>query len=441
VAEILVHPVDQAGDVIVDIKRQGGGGAQNQCSAQFGLGGGLPGPVDLFRMGLCRGAIAHNHPPLRGKLKAGKAVAFKSRLGEGGKVAVEGFHLRHDHSPESLAEQGRKLLAWYDRHGRDLPWRVKGGRQAAYQVWLSEIMLQQTTVVAVKDYYLKFLSRWPDVFALAAADLDDVLKAWAGLGYYARARNLHACARLVAGQGGAFPSDLAHLMELPGVGPYTAAAIAAIAFDVPVAAVDGNVDRVVSRFHAIETPLPESKPLIRQLAQAHVPAVRAGDFAQAMMDLGATVCTPKSPDCRNCPWADDCAGRAKGLSAVLPYKAAKKKVPTRHAHVYWIENDAGDVLIRQRPMKGLLGGMAEFPSSDWGGEKVEFSAPVPGPWKRVPGLVEHTFTHFHLELTVWRVQKKAPVLNGRFVAVSDLHDQALPSVMRKVAALVLKPRR
>jgi A/G-specific adenine glycosylase len=299
-------------------------------------------------------------------------------------------------------------------------------------------MLQQTTVAAVKDYYLKFITRWPRVEDLAAAPLEDVLKAWAGLGYYARARNLHACARAVAAQGGVFPRDVAGLQSLPGIGPYTAAAIAAIAFDVPVAAVDGNVDRVVSRYFALETPLPAVKPEIRRLAQALVPQERAGDFAQAMMDLGATICTPKSPACGECPWGPDCQARAKGLAAVLPTKAAKKPVPRRHAHVFWIEDGKGAVLVRQRPMKGLLAGMTEFPSSEWSAAKSGFVAPFAADWKRLRGTVEHTFTHFHLELAVWAARRKTPALGGRFVGLDELDGEALPSVMRKVAALAMK---
>ena len=345
--------------------------------------------------------------------------------------------MAHNHT-KTVAEQGRRLLAWYDVNGRDLPWRLKGARQDPYKVWLSEIMLQQTTVAAVKDYYIKFITTWPTVQALAASPLDDVLKAWAGLGYYARARNLHACAREVVALGCVFPKDVAGLLELPGVGPYTAAAIASIAYDIPVAAVDGNVDRVMSRFHAIEAPLPLSKPRIRDLAEAHVPKKRAGDFAQAVMDLGATICTPKSPACGNCPWTDDCIGRAKGLAAILPYKAPKKKVPTRFGHVYWIENGKGAVLVRQRPMKGLLAGMTEFPSSEWNEKKAVFTEPLNLKWKSVAGVVEHTFTHFHLELTILRAQNKSPVLNGRFVSFAELETEALPSVMRKVAAHALK---
>ncbi|MDE2445758.1 MAG: A/G-specific adenine glycosylase [Alphaproteobacteria bacterium] len=340
-----------------------------------------------------------------------------------------------------MAEQGLKpdlskqLLDWYDAHARVLPWREKQGVPPdPYKVWLSEIMLQQTTVAAVKDYYLKFVSFWPRVEDLAAADPEDIMKAWAGLGYYARARNLLACAKAVAAAGGKFPSSLEGLQALPSIGPYTSGAIGAIAFDLPVAAVDGNVERVISRYYAIETPLPASKPEIRDKAQALVPAQRAGDFAQAMMDLGATICTPKSPDCKTCPWTEHCLGRAKGLAASLPLKAKKVKVPTRYGHVFWIENAEGDVLVRKRPAKGLLGGMTEFPSSDWG-VQTEFVAPFRANWRKMPRLVEHTFTHFHLQLAVWRAVAPTAVLDGRFVSRQSLHEEALPSVMRKVAVV------
>ena len=346
-----------------------------------------------------------------------------------------------------MAEQGLsdvlsgKLLVWYDAHARVLPWREKPGVKAdPYRVWLSEIMLQQTTVAAVKDYFIKFIRLWPTVFDLAAAKTEDVMKAWAGLGYYARARNLHACAKAVAVSGGVFPQTLEGLQALPGIGPYTAGAITAIAFDIPVAAVDGNVDRVVSRYYAIEEPLPTSKPEIRKFAQALVPQKRAGDFAQAMMDLGATVCTPKSPSCMICPWTEDCAGRIKGIAALLPVRAAKQKIPTRYGHVYWIENTKGDVLVRKRAAKGLLGGMTEFPSSNWG-EAQKFVAPFEADWKKIAGLVEHTFTHFHLELKIWKTIVNAPVLGGHFVKKKKLATEALPSLMRKVAVIAIKPTR
>ncbi len=338
-----------------------------------------------------------------------------------------------------------RLLAWYDRHGRDLPWRVKGALPDPYRVWLSEIMLQQTTVAAVRDYFRKFISLWPTVADLAAADLDEVLRAWAGLGYYARARNLHACAKMVAGQlGGVFPASLEGLQALPGIGPYTAGAIAAIAFDLPHAAVDGNVERVLSRFCAIEEPLPQSKPAIRAVAQGLVPGKRAGDFAQALMDLGATICTPKSPNCLICPWTEDCEGRKLGIAATLPRKAAKKAVPTRKGHAYWLEREDGAVLLRRRPEKGLLGGMLEVPSSPWEARLPAASsdhAPLVAAWRQLPGLVEHTFTHFHLELTVHHAKASAKAPAGsewRWVKREDLAGEALPSVMRKVVAHVLK---
>ena len=346
-----------------------------------------------------------------------------------------------------MAEQGppqhlsRSLLRWYDAYARVLPWRRKGGRQEPYLVWLSEIMLQQTTVASVKDYFIEFVSRWPDVLALAAADREDIMRAWAGLGYYARARNLHACAKVVAERGG-FPDKIERLLELPGIGPYTAAAIGAIAFDLPVAAVDGNVERVVSRMFAIATPLPQSKPEIRNLAQALVPVKRAGDFAQAMMDLGATVCTPKSPDCGNCPWTDECAGRRQGIAGTLPRKTAKKSIPTRYGTVFWMQN--GDrIMLRQRPDNGLLGGMMEIPSTEWSEKRVVGfeDAPVYAEWKKLRGVVEHTFTHFHLELAVVTAEVDKHLPHAcRWVSIDALASEALPTVMRKVVGMVAGKR-
>jgi A/G-specific adenine glycosylase len=346
-----------------------------------------------------------------------------------------------------MSEQGQhqdlnvKLLTWYDAHARDLPWRMKGGLAAdPYKVWLSEIMLQQTTVTVVKDYFLKFVKAWPTVHDLANASTEDVMKAWAGLGYYARARNLHACAKVVATElSGKFPANVIELQKLPGIGPYTSAAIAAIAFGIPAAAIDGNVDRVISRYFAIEEPMPQSKPRIREETESLVPKKRSGDFAQALMDLGATICTPKSPACNICPWTDECSGRLRGLAETLPRKAAKQKVPTRYGHVYWIENTKGEVLVRTREAKGLLGGMTEFPSSDWFRDKLEkFEAPFEASWKKMMGVVEHTFTHFHLELTVWKTRCEQAELKSHFVPRDDLAGEALPSLMRKVAGHVLK---
>ena len=341
---------------------------------------------------------------------------------------------------EGLAAQ---LLGWYDVHARVLPWRAPPGvRPNPYRVWLSEIMLQQTTVQAVRAYFERFLVLWPTVEALALAPLDDVLRAWAGLGYYARARNLHACAREVAQRfGGRFPAEVDALLSLPGIGGYTAGAIAAIAFDRPHAAVDGNVERVISRLHGIETPLPESKPEIRRLAAGLVPSRRAGDFAQAMMDLGATICTPRRPNCLICPWTEHCAGRASGLAPLLPRRRPKAELPVRRGTAFWVERPDGAVLLRRRAEKGLLGGMMEVPSTAWGelAAAPESHAPVEAAWRRLPGLVEHTFTHFRLELDVLAAESVDPETPAptqcRWVAGDSLASEALPTVMRKIAAL------
>ena len=344
-----------------------------------------------------------------------------------------------------MAEQGPdhklsvKLLAWYDVHARVLPWRaVSPARMDPYKVWLSEIMLQQTTVAAVKDYFLKFVSLWPTVQDLAGAPREDVLKAWAGLGYYARARNLHACAQVIVAEfGGRFPDDVEKLLTLPGVGPYTAGAIAAIAFDKSFAAVDGNVERVISRLDATEVPLPQSKPMIKTRAQAQMPKRRAGDFVQALMDLGATICTPKNPNCLICPWFAACKGRQLGIAVTLPRKLPKQSLPTRKGHAYIVENTAGEILLRKRPDKGLLGGMTEVPGSVW-----ERALPASEPlfaaeWKKRPGVVTHTFTHFHLEVTVWVARVDAvdlPNESYRWVPKADVRGEALPTVMRKILA-------
>ena len=355
-------------------------------------------------------------------------------------MAEQGLH-------EDLAE---KLLAWYDTHARDLPWRSKPGiKPDPYHVWLSEIMLQQTTVAAVRDYYIKFLSLWPRVSDLAAASQDDVLRAWAGLGYYARARNLHACAiKVVSEWNGKFPDTEAALKTLPGIGPYTSAAMASIAFDQPHAAVDGNVERVMARLYAIETPLPAAKSLIKERAQASVPNKRAGDFAQALMDLGATICTPRTANCNSCPWTDNCEGRKLGIAERLPRKMPKVKIPTRHGIAFWVERNDGHVLLRRRPQKGLLGGMMEIPSTSWVSKLPDkVSAPFDAKWAKSKNPVEHTFTHFHLQLNVWKTETANTSLpedgDYRWVHKSKLVHEALPSLMRKVVALALesKPRK
>ena len=342
-----------------------------------------------------------------------------------------------------------RVLAWYDRNRRDLPWRAPPGQAGdPYRVWLSEVMLQQTTVAVAGRYFAAFVSRWPTLDSLAAAPLDEVLAAWAGLGYYARARNLHACARVVVrDHGGRLPASEAGLMGLPGIGRYTAAAIAAIAFDVPAAAVDANVERVVARLAAIDMPLPEAKPQIRAAAARLVPDRRPGDFAQGMMDLGALVCTPRRPNCRDCPVAGQCAGRRSGAPEGLPVKRRRGVKPRQFGACFFAERGDGAVLLRRREERGLLGGMLEFPSTDWGpappGDPLA-AAPVPGAWRAVPGQVEHSFTHFDLVLTV-HAAKVGPASAGpdpawRWIPVEALDQAALPSVMRKVAAHVLAPQ-
>jgi A/G-specific adenine glycosylase len=339
------------------------------------------------------------------------------------------------------------LLAWYDRHRRRLPWRAAPGEPAdPYRVWLSEIMLQQTTVKAVAPYYARFLARWPDVAALAEAPLDDVLKTWAGLGYYARARNLHACARAVAQQqGGRFPPTEDALRALPGIGAYTAAAIAAIAFGRRAVAIDGNIERVIARLYAVEAELPAAKAEIRACAEALVPQRRPGDFTQAMMDLGATICTPRKPACAICPWTAACAARVRGDAESLPRKSPKAEGRMRYgaSFVATRADGQGDihVLVRTRPAKGLLGGMTELPSTAWlhdfQASRALAQAPLEANWRRLPGVVEHGFTHFPLRQTVYAAalpaRTRAPA-GMRWVAVGDLHREALPNMMRKVVA-------
>jgi A/G-specific adenine glycosylase len=345
------------------------------------------------------------------------------------------------------------LLDWYDAERRDLPWRTRRGRRVdAYKVWLSEIMLQQTTVKAVIPFYERFLTRWPDVQSLAAADQEDVLAMWAGLGYYSRARNLHKCAQAVAVLPDAkFPNTEAGLRELPGIGPYTAAAIAAIAFGEPATPVDGNIERVISRLFAVKRPLPQAKSEIKRLAATLTPQRRPGDFAQAMMDLGATVCSPKRPSCLMCPLQQDCHAHALGIEAQLPVRGVKAERPTRYAIAFLALREDGQVLLRKRPEAGLLGGMLEIPSTDWADDWLSAdlalgAAPVRGDWWPVPGMVSHTFTHFRLDVMVFRaiVPPDASLTfwaspeHCRWVPRRDLGQAALPSVMRKIIAHALK---
>jgi A/G-specific adenine glycosylase len=341
------------------------------------------------------------------------------------------------------------LLDWYDAHRRDLPWRVKPGRKPdPYAVWLSEIMLQQTTVATVGPYFGDFMARWPTVEALAAAHLDDVLVAWQGLGYYARARNLHKCAGVVAtAHGGVFPDTLDGLQALPGIGPYTASAIAAIAFNRAAMPVDGNIERVTARLFAIDTPLPAGKADIAEAAKVFTEDVRPGDFAQAMMDLGATVCTPGAPKCLVCPLADFCRARAEGDPARLPVRARKAKRPERRCVMYWIENPEGAVLLRKRPAEGLLGGMTELPSTPWrvveGADgdwpddaEIATHAPLQAAWERVDGEAVHVFTHFRLTIRVMRGHARDGAnAEGFWVRPADFSAHALPTVIKKAVKL------
>lgn len=336
-----------------------------------------------------------------------------------------------------------QVLQWYDAHQRSFPWRVRrGGVVNPYAVWLSEMMLQQTQTVTVVDYFNRFMAKWPRVEDLAAADNAAVMAEWAGLGYYARARNLHKAAQqIVAEHGGVFPQTEQELRGLAGVGPYTAAAIAAIAFDVPAVVVDGNIERVVSRFHVIETPLPTSKPEIYRFATAMTPQTRAGDYAQALMDIGATICTPTRPACGVCPLQDGCKGLRLGIAESLPRKLAKPVRPVRYGVAYWLENDRGEVMLVKRAEKGLLGGMMAFPGSEWHGAWPEKGdgAPVGGVvWQRQKKQIRHIFTHFTLYLAVdcGKMVEDTVVETGVWWPVARLTEAGLPKLMQKVVTCV-----
>jgi A/G-specific adenine glycosylase len=339
------------------------------------------------------------------------------------------------------SDRAAVLLGWYDVHHRELPWRARKGRRAdPYHVWLSEIMLQQTTVQAVAAYYAKFLKAWPTLKSLADAPLDDVLTAWAGLGYYARARNLHAAARIVAYEmGGRFPDTAEGLRKLPGVGGYTAGAIAAIAYDRREAAVDANAERVLARLFAVDEPMPKAKARLGVLAQSLVPKKRAGDFAQALMDLGSLVCTSNRPSCVNCPWSDGCEARERGIQETLPVKAAKMVRPLKRGAAFVARDRSGAVLLLKRPEKGLLGGMMQPPLGPWSESfpsqsEALLQAPFRSRWMKRAGVVRHGFTHFELEIEVYVTEVdalSAPVRGGG-KWVHDLSTAALPTVMKKI---------
>ena len=344
-------------------------------------------------------------------------------------------------SLQEIKKMRRVLLDWYAQSGRTLPWRIRPpDRQAGvvadpYKVWLSEIMCQQTTTTAVIPYYENFLGLWPNVTALAEAAREDVLRAWAGLGYYARARNLHACARIVSREmDGRFPDTEAGLLHLPGIGPYTAAAIAAICYNEATNVVDGNVERVISRIFRVQTPLPKARAELRRLAGGLADPGQPGDYAQALMDLGALVCRPKNPQCPKCPWQVHCQAATSGDMTDYPRRGRRTARPVRYGAVFYVE-DAGQIWLRQRAENGLLGGMLELPGTDWTQDRPDESvwlsqAPCPGNWQKLEGEIKHVFTHFTLYLTVYR----GVGLAGEFdmaVHMEDIASQALPSLMRK----------
>jgi A/G-specific adenine glycosylase len=350
----------------------------------------------------------------------------------------------------SKADFSTNLLQWYDRHGRVLPWRVTPAKSKAgvlpdpYHVWLSEVMLQQTQVATVREYYLKFLALWPSIHDLAGADSEDVMKAWAGLGYYSRARNLKKCAEMVSTKlDGNFPCSVEGLKELPGIGDYTAAAISAIAFQQTAAVVDGNIERVITRQYSIPDPMLKAKELVREKVAELLPRERPGDFAQAMMDLGASLCSPKKPACSLCPVSTSCSAHLAGNPESFPVKLPKAVKPLRHGAAFVIMNSKGEVYLQKRADKGLLGGMSEIPGTLWtariDGMTGKKALPFSAEWKRC-GIAKHTFTHFHLQLEVWQVthhERETTLETGWWVSQDQLMNEALPTVMKKAISVAL----
>lgn len=337
-----------------------------------------------------------------------------------------------------FTELRARLLAWYDAQGRTLPWRIRpedranGAIADPYAVWLSEIMLQQTTVPHGTPYWKKFLEKWPTVIDLANAERDDVLAAWAGLGYYARARNLHKCAQLIRDDfGGQFPRTEKELLKLPGIGPYTAATMAAICFGEATNIVDGNVERVIARLYAEDAPLPKSKKLLGALAAPIADPVRPGDYGQALMDLGATVCTPRKPDCKNCVWAFACLAHKDGNPEDYPVKINKDR-PVKYGAVFALISGE-KILMRKRPDNGLLGGMLEVPGTPWEAAMPDTPlnfAPTPRNWEKCEGQVRHVFTHFELRLDVYRAEGKNE--KGSWIPLGELDAYPVPTLTRKV---------
>ncbi|TPJ96293.1 A/G-specific adenine glycosylase [Mesorhizobium sp. B2-5-12] len=373
--------------------------------------------------------------------KAASSDSSKAASSDSSKAASSDSSRAASGDSSKAGDTASRLLAWYDVHHRELPWRVtprdnaRGVRPDPYRIWLSEVMLQQTTVEAVKAYFRAFVEKWPDVAALAAAPVEDVMKAWAGLGYYSRARNLKACADLVAGRDGRFPDTEAGLKELPGIGAYTSAAIAAIAFDRPAAVVDGNVERVVTRLFSIATPLSEAKADIRARVERMVPTTRPGDFAQAMMDLGATICTPRRPRCMLCPLREGCSAVVSGDPEQYPVRLPKADKPLRRGAAFVAVRSDGAILLRKRADKGLLGGMTEVPTTGWtarlDGATTAAAAPFPGDWRQA-GRIAHVFTHFALELEIFLARSTGETPAGHFWSLpSDISGEALPTVMKK----------
>lgn len=342
-------------------------------------------------------------------------------------------------SDEQIGAMRAALLGWYDRQGRALPWRVRPEDRARgvmpdpYAIWLSEIMLQQTTIAHGTPYWHKFLTLYPTVTNLAAAPLDDILTHWAGLGYYARARNLHKCAQIIVAEyGGQFPQTKAELLRLPGIGDYTASTLAAICFDEATSIVDGNVERVITRLHLVEEPLPKAKTRIRALASVLADPDRPGDYGQALMDLGATLCTPRSPSCLLCPWSDWCEAHACGDMEAYPKKIPKKPQPVRYGHAYvMVRGEA--VWLRRREESGLLGGMAEVPTTEWASDAPDDTPPIDAEWTLMPSGVKHVFTHFELRLEVHKASlTQDPPLDGQWIQFGNLDKKALPTLFKKV---------